>query len=312
VGSPGFQELLSEMRLRKLKLLTVHLGWVFLLSGLATSPAFGQTASLKVAPKPFEPGEELVYKAEISRALLRKLDVATFKFTANKTPVDQKTNITDDPAASVDPTPYAFKFTGDVSSEGFFIKLFNIHFRQHVESIVDPQSLAVQKTIKFDEQGKRVRSSETIFDRKACKIIWTERDPNNPTRPLRTASSDLSGPVQDVLSGIYYVRTQELRVGQSFEVPISDSGRIYHVPVRVVEKKRMKTVLGRVPVVLVDVQLFGERGMVNTKGQFSIWLTDDQRHIPVSAALKTEYGTFDITLKKVSHQASQQALLTKQ
>jgi len=300
------------MRLRKLKLLTVHLGWVFRLSALATAPAFGQTTSPKVAPKPFEPGEELVYKAEISRALLRKLDVATFKFTANKTHVDQKTNTADDPVASVDPPPYAFKFTGDVSSEGFFIKLFNIHFRQHVESIVDPQSLAVQKTIKFDEQGKRVRSSETIFDRKACKIIWTERDPSNPTRPLRTASSDLSGPVQDVLSGIYYVRTQQLEVGKSFEVLISDSGRIYHVPVRVVEKKRMKTVLGRVRVILVDVQLFGERGMVNTKGQFSIWLTDDQRHIPVSAALKTEYGTFDITLKKVSHQASQQALLTKQ
>jgi hypothetical protein len=300
------------MKLRKLKLVTVHLGLVFLLSALTTAPAFGQKPAPKVAPKPFEPGEELVYKAEISRSLLRKLDVATFKFTANKTPVDQKTNTADDPAASVDPAPYAFKFTGDVSSEGFFIKLFNIHFRQHVESIVDPESLAVQKTIKFDEQGKRVRSSETVFDRKTCKIVWTERDPNDPARPLRTASSDLSGPVQDVLSGIYYVRTQQLEVGKSFEVPISDSGRIYHVPVRVVEKKRMKTVLGRVSVLLVDVQLFGERGMLNTKGQFSIWLTDDQRHIPVSAAIKTEYGTFDITLKKVSHQASQQVLLTKQ
>jgi hypothetical protein len=301
------------MKLQKLKLLTVQLGFVSLLSALAALPAFSQTASPKVAPKPFEPGEELVYKAELSRSLLRKMDVATFKFTANKTPVDRKTNAADDAVAvtSVDPAPYAFKFTGDVSSEGFFVKLFNIHFHQHVESIVDPESLAVQKTIKFDEQGKRVRSSETIFDRTVCKIIWTERDPNNPTRPLRTASTDLSGPVQDVVSGIYYVRTQQLEVGKSFEVPISDSGRIYHVPVHVVEKKRMKTVLGRVPVVLVEVQLFGERGMVSTKGQFSIWLTDDQRHIPVSAALKTEYGTFDITLKKVSHQASQPALATK-
>ena len=298
------------MKLQELKLLTVQLGLVFLLSALAALPAFSQTASPKV-PKPFEPGEELVYKAELSRSLLRKMDVATFKFTANKTPADRKTNAADYAAASADPAPYAFKFTGDVSSEGFFVKLFNIHFHQHVESIVDPESLAVQRTIKFDEQGKRVRSSETIFDRKVCKITWTERDPNDPTRPLRTASSDLSGPVQDVVSGIYYVRTQQLEVGKSFEVPISDSGRIYHVPVRVVEKKRMKTVLGRVPVVLVEVQLFGERGMVSTRGQFSIWLTDDQRHIPVSAALKTEYGTFDITLKKVSHQASQQALATK-
>src|SRR5437879_4022770 len=106
------------MKLRKLKLLTVHLGLVFLLSALATTPAFSQAASSKVAPKPFESGEELIYKAEVSRSLLRKLDVATFKFTANRTPVDRNPNAADDPAKSIDPAPYAFKLTGDVSSEG--------------------------------------------------------------------------------------------------------------------------------------------------------------------------------------------------
>jgi hypothetical protein len=136
-------------------------------------------------------------------------------------------------------------------------------------------------------------------------VVWTERDPNNPARPVRVVSADFTGTVQDVVSAIYYLRTQKLEVGHSFELPISDSGRAFGVPVRVIEKKRMKTVLGRVTAVHLEPELFGERGMVNTKGQFSMWLTDDQRHLPVSAQLKGEFGTFDITLKKVSqHQAT--------
>jgi hypothetical protein len=39
--------------------------------------------------------------------------------------------------------------------------------------------------------------------------------------------------------------------------------------------------------------------MVAGEGQFSIWLTNDNRRIPVGARIKMKYGTFDITLRKV-------------
>lgn len=268
----------------------------------------GSAAGQKTAPRPFEFGEELIYKAEISRSLLKKVDVATFKFLAER--ADTPTNANNQSGA--DPAPYALKFTGDVASEGFFTKLFKIQFHQHVESIVDPESLAVQKTVKLDEQGKRARTSETTFDKTKGTVVWTERDINNPTRPPRIISVDFTGSIQDVVSAIYYVRTQKLDLGNSFEVPISDSGRVYRVPVRVVEKKRLNTVLGRVNAVRIEPELFGEGAMVRTKGQFSIWVTDDQRHIPVSARVKGEFGTFDITLKKVGHQSHKQASLASQ
>jgi hypothetical protein len=255
------------------------------------TPALAQ----RVERKPFEPGEELIFKAEVSRALLKKVDVATFKFTVERAPTQSNAHRS---AASA--VPYALKFTGDVASEGFFVKLFNLRFHQHVESTVDPESLAVRKTVKLDEQGKRVRTSEATFDQTKGKVVWTERDPNDPARPERIISSDFTGAVQDVVSAIYYLRTQKLELGSGFDVLISDSGRVYQVPVRVTEKKQMKTVVGRVTAVRVEPELFGENGMVRTKARFSIWLTDDHRHLPVSAQLKGEFGTFDITLKKVS------------
>ena len=74
---------------------------------------------------------------------------------------------------------------------------------------------------------------------------------------------------------------------------------MYRVPLKVIEKKRMKTVLGRVEVVRLDPDLYGTDGMIKEPGQLSIWLTSDSKRIPVAARLKTEYGTFDITLRKI-------------
>ncbi|MDQ2855135.1 MAG: DUF3108 domain-containing protein [Acidobacteriota bacterium] len=253
----------------------------------------------RIERRPFEPGEELIFKAEVSRALLKKVDVATFRFLVEDPSLQLRAHV-----VSVSAAPSALKFTGDVTSEGFFVKLFNLRFHQHVESTVDPDSLTVMRTVKLDEQGKRVRTSEATFDRMKGKVVWTERDPNDPKRPERVISSDFTGAVQDVVSAIYFLRTQQLVVGTSFAMLISDSGRVFKVPVRVVEKKRMKTVLGRVTALRVEPELFGDGGMVKTTARFSIWLTDDQRHLPVSAQLKGEFGTFDITLKKVSQQAT--------
>lgn len=260
------------------------------------------------APRPFEPAEELLYEAEFSRSLLRKVNVADFKFTAGRAPLSQEAKTSE----AAQDKPYALMFTGDISSKGFFSKLFNLRFHERVESTVDPVSFAVQNTKRLDEQGKRVRSSEAVFDTAKGKVVWTERDPKDPSRAPRTVTSEFKGKVQDILSAIYFLRTQPLQVGKNLELLVSDSGQVYEVPIRVVERKRMKTVLGRVDVLRADVGLFGERGMIDGDGQFSIWFTDDFRRIPVSARVKNRIGTFDIKLKKVTRGSSQQEYLTQQ
>ena len=264
--------------------------------GSATPAPFAkvQRPGTTIAKLPFEPSEELFYEAEFSRSILRKLDVADFKFSAGRTVLTSANPDPDGPAHE------AFVFKAEISSKGFFTRLFNLNFKERVESIVEPMSFTVQRTKIHDEQGKRVRTTEAIFDRTAGKMSWTQRDPNNPSREPRQIVTDFSGQLQDVLSAIYFIRTQPLQVGKSLEIFVGDGGRVYQVPIRVVEKKRMKTVLGRVDVVRVDPDLFGPDRIVDKeKGQFSLWFTDDHRRIPVGGKLKLDYGTFEIKLKKV-------------
>ena len=245
-----------------------------------------KTTSPTRATRPFEPAEELHFEAEFSRALLRKLDVADITFRATNKP---------------DGDSYALTFNAEVTSKGFFARLFDIKFREVVESIVEPLTFTVQKTTIIDEQGKRVRTTESTFDRTKGTMTWTLRDPNNPQSEPRRATTEFSGTqLQDVLSAIYFIRTKPLEIGKSFDIYIGDGGRVYTIPIKVVQKKRLNTVLGRVDALRVNAELFGpERLIDNEKGEFSIWVTEDARHIPVGGRVKTDYGTFDIKLKRV-------------
>ena len=101
---------------------------------------------------------------------------------------------------------------------------------------------------------------------------------------------------------IYFVRTQKLEVGKSFEIPVSDSGQVYRVPVAVVERKRINCVLGRVNAIRIEPAMFGEGRMLRGEGKISIWITDDSRRLPVWAHLNLNVGTVDIKLKRITYQ----------
>ena len=268
--------------MRKLRILS----FILLVAAFVAADAKAQKASSATSARPFEPVEELHFEAEFSRALIRKLDVADIKFRAANQP---------------DGDSYALTFNAEVKSKGFLTRLFNLNFNEVVESIVEPLTFTVKKTTILDEQGKRVRKTESVFDTSKGTMTWTLRDPNNPASEPRQAITEFSGTqLQDVLSAIYFIRSKPLEVGKSFDISIGDGGRIYTIPVKVVEKKRMKTVLGRVDALRVSAELFGPQRLIDDeKGEFVIWVTNDARHIPVSGQVKTDYGTFDIKLKRV-------------
>ena len=300
MGCAGYQGLLVIMNLK----LRNSVAAILVVVG-SVAIATAQKSTRPVALRPFEPAEELVYEAELSRGLLRKLDVAELRLKAQRSDARK-------PDAQQHKSAETLVLSCDVASRGFFPRLFGLRFRETLESTLEPTSFSVQVSKRVDEQGKRMRSSEAVFDHARGKVSWTELDPNDPKRPPRVITGEFSGQMHDILSAIYFMRTQPLQVGKSFELPISDSGQLYKVPVRVLEKKRMKTVLGRVDALLVEADLFGARGMLDGDGKFFMWFTDDARRVPVIVKIKSEYGTFDIKLKKFTRNPGAQEYLTQQ
>lgn len=244
---------------------------------------------------PFERTEQLVFEAVFSRSLLRGASIGDVRLSATVAPPPRSINV-----SSVNGPVDEYQFSLDAVSKGLFPKLFGIRIHDHIDSRVDAATFAVRRSSKVDEQGSRRRDSEAVFDASSCSMTWTEHDPNDPSRPARVITSPFSGTVQDLASAFYFLRLQPLEPGRTFQVPLWDSGRIYPIPVTVVEKKKMKTVIGEVQTVRVDPEIFGEGRLLRGKGEAAIWLTDDARRLPVRIRIAGEQGTVEFKLKSLS------------
>ena len=283
-----------KFAMKKSRLGFALLAFLFIPLLLASAPA-SDSKRKDTGHLPFDSPEELVYEGEFSRALLRGIDVAELRFTANRA---QASSAAQSNAAAQSSS--TLHFTLEAVTKGILRKLFGLNYHQRVESTVEPTSFSVLQTTKLDEQGKRKRTSEAIFDKLAGQVVWTERDPNDPAREPRVITSPASGAVQDIASAFYYLRTQPLEPGKSLEILVSDSGQVYRIPVAVTERKKMKTVLGQVQTVKVEPEIFGDNRLLRGKGKLVIWFTDDARHVPVRARINNELGTLDIKLKRMN------------
>jgi len=234
---------------------------------------------------PFSPGEELIYQAEFNRGPLRGVNVGELRF-----------NVVD----SVGSNGREQKLIGDAVGKGFLLKLFGSQFHLHVESIFTAEPFTVVHTNKLDEERKRVRFSEATFDHETRRAIWSDLDPTKNQTPTSTTVA-FTEPVQDILTVIYFMRTRHLEPGQSFDIPLVDGGHLYRFSVAVMERKKMKTVMGRVDVLRIEPSMFGDQGLVRRRGTLSIWVTEDARHIPVKAQIRVPAGIFEIKLKRVTN-----------
>jgi len=250
---------------------------IFALAAIAHS---GQGADAgKTAPVNMFEGERLTFEGKVSKLKL-SLSIAELTFSS----------------ATIKATN-ELVVKAEAVSKGTMLKLFRYSFLQEYESTIDLANFRIVKTTKHDVQKQRVRDSEATFDYKIKRVSYTETDPKDSNRPPRRIASEITDPMNDMISAIYSVRMQDLPVGKRFDLAVSDSGLVYKVPVVVTKREQMGTVMGKVWCVRVEPEIFGTNRLIERKGKMVIWMTDDARHVPVKAQVDTEYGKVEIKLK---------------
>lgn len=58
----------------------------------------------------------------------------------------------------------------------------------------------------------------------------------------------------ETLSGLYYLRTRPLYVGEKFEIDLMDNGRMYQVQIHTVRQEKIETVLGKKDVYVLNLE----------------------------------------------------------
>lgn len=115
----------------------------------------------------------------------------------------------------------------------------------------------------------------TLFLRERS-VFWIDLLKKVSTRePLPTSD------VLDILSGLYYLRNRPLQVGKSERLQIFDSNVFTSVPVEVLRREELSlSGVGKVNALLLHPRLVTE-GIFRRTGEIRIWVTDDERHVPV-------------------------------
>ena len=101
---------------------------------------------------------------------------------------------------------------------------------------------------------------------------------------------------QDALSAFYYTRTQALPIGGSIVFDYHASHRSMPLEVKVLGRDHVKVPAGSFDCVVVEPVLKAG-GIFKNKGRLLIWLTADDRRIPVLMRSKVTIGSVDVILQ---------------
>jgi hypothetical protein len=142
------------------------------------------------------------------------------------------------------------------------------------------------------KEGKHRRDKELIFDHSSNTVTYI----NHLKNEKKVFSIGVS--TFDALSCFYYVRTLNLEVGKSVFVNLFDSKKFYSVEVQVLRKESIKTPLGVFNTILIKPVMKTE-GIFSRKGDIFIWLSDDERRIPVMLQSKVAVGAVRAVLVKI-------------
>lgn len=139
------------------------------------------------------------------------------------------------------------------------------------------------------KEGRRVRDREIRFHPQEMNALFLDHINGEQVR------IPLEGETFDIYSSFYYVRHQPLEPGRSLYINVLDGKTPRRVEIRVLRRERVKVPAGEFDTLVIEPMVAPE-GVFEGKRGVCIWLTDDDRRIPVKAQTKVTVGSVTAVL----------------
>ena len=175
----------------------------------------------------------------------------------------------------------AYQIRTRAQSNSFFSTFYPVDDR--VESIVDAIGLFSWHFEKKLREGN-YRSDRSYTFNQREHLVYHDKD-TVPVPPY----------VQDPLSVMYFVRTQDLVVGEVIRIDNYTDGEHYPLEVKVLERERISVKAGTFDCLVVEPLLRGA-GVFKHEGKLKVWLTDDRVKMPVLMKAKVLVGSISVEL----------------
>ena len=224
---------------------------------------------------PFKVGETLTF--DISWTSFVSAGTATFSVKERR------------PAG---PGRNAYYLIAEAKPSSVIGKLYSLYYK--AESMLDTRSLLPSVATLYSDEGGRKRQKTTTF--RGNGAVQYE------LKTATTATSSLKVPVatQDPLGAIYILRALPLKVGLAVPIPITDSGKAYTMRIKVAARELVRIGLGSLPAWKVSTAVTDAAGKATDASAFTVWISDDERKLPLKFQAGLTVGSVQLTLAKVT------------
>jgi hypothetical protein len=189
----------------------------------------------------------------------------------------------------------SFHFMMQAETNSFFDKIYK--YRSRIDAYADLGMTHSLKYLKKTEAGKAVKKVNVQFDweKKEARYFRakTKFGPNPTTKYRKRRTPLLSGSF-DPLSVFYYTRLLNISQNRPIERPVTDGKKCVMARAEIIKRENIKLNGKSYNTILVQPDLKHVEGVFNKSkdSKINIWVTADERRIPVKIKSKVIVGSF--------------------
>ncbi|MBF0625954.1 MAG: DUF3108 domain-containing protein [Magnetococcales bacterium] len=177
-----------------------------------------------------------------------------------------------------------FVLTATLNSAGAVDLFFKVEDVVTARGVVDARGLSSRHYLKTQLEGRLRRRSECTFDRQADRVTCQV----NQEAP--EIIEGIAGNVNDPITTLYLIRAHlDFAPGATLYIPLLDGKKWYMARVDIGQPERKFTPLGWFDVIPVHPQLKTSQ-LFRHRGGITVWLTNDDRRMPVRVETKVRIG----------------------
>lgn len=145
-------------------------------------------------------------------------------------------------------------------------------------------------------EGKKRREITVTFHRKQGKAEFVERDLLKNNEVVSEKEIEIPACVHDTIAALARLRTMKVTPGQELRLPISDGKKAAEVLIQALKTEPVKTPLGRFQATKFEAHVFNNV-IYRRKARLFVWLTDDERRLPVKIQIDMPFYIGNVTLE---------------
>jgi hypothetical protein len=183
--------------------------------------------------------------------------------------------------------------TSKAKTTSFFDNFYKV--RDLIEIEFDQSNFQSYRYHKKLSEGSYRQNRINFYYPEVGYSILRKKDKN--ATKWKEIKYEIPVPSHDIFTTFFRVRTFDFAVGDTLKVTVTDDGDVTTVDVIVHRLKKMDTIFGNIDCYELEPVLLGTDSVFKNSGDIFIYLTADERKIPVLLESEVIFGSFRATLK---------------